>query len=118
MRKKNIIWKSTIAIPFIIISPTVLGQNIQNEQQAPGSIFITKHGPKTTDPGKKIEYTIGLKAKAVYGEAMAENFSVTDPLPLNVTYINSDGQYNTLTRTVTFNNINLARGDSLTYKVK
>ena len=83
-----------------------------------GAIFITKHGNKSALPGNQIVYTIGLKAKAVCNGTVRPNYSVTDSLPSNVTYLNSDGIYHPSNRTVTFNNINMSDGDSLTYKVK
>ncbi|MEP6844588.1 MAG: M36 family metallopeptidase, partial [Panacibacter sp.] len=82
------------------------------------AIFITKHAPKSIAAGKELEYAIGLKAKAVCSVTVKPNYSVTDSLAANVTYISSDGDYNADTRTVTFNNINMSGGDSLTYKIK
>ncbi|HEX5154629.1 MAG TPA: M36 family metallopeptidase [Parafilimonas sp.] len=97
-------------------SSEVAGDEMVDFKQS--GISITKHGPKKVSPGQEIEYTIGLKAKAVCSQSTAENFSVTDPLPLNVTYVSSDGKYNAGARTVSFNNISLADGDSITYKIK
>jgi hypothetical protein len=81
------------------------------------TLFITKHGAKSTSPGKELEYSIGLKAKAVCSD-VKPNYSVTDSLPANVTYVSSNGTYNPSNRTVTFDNINMSSGDSLTYKIK
>jgi hypothetical protein len=83
-----------------------------------GAIFITKHAPATAAPGGELEYAIGLKAKAVCKGNIAPNYSVTDMLPANVTYVSSDGSYQTSNSTVTFNHIQMNSGDSLTYKIK
>ncbi len=82
------------------------------------AILITKHADKTTAPGNELEYAIGLKAKTVCGGSIKPNYSVTDSLPLNVTYVSSDGTYNPTKRTVTFSNINMNSGDSLTLHIK
>jgi len=83
-----------------------------------GAIFITKHGNKTTSPGSDLEYTIGLNAKTVCSGTISPNYSVTDSLPGNVTYVSSDGTYDPSNRTVTFSNINMNGGDSLNYHIK
>ena len=82
-------------------------------------IFITKHADKkTVVPGSDLNYTIGLKAKAVCSGNVEQNYSVTDSLPGNVTYVSSDGTYNPANRAITFSNIDMNSGDSLTYKIK
>ncbi|MEO8764657.1 MAG: M36 family metallopeptidase [Ginsengibacter sp.] len=84
-----------------------------------GAVYITKHADKkSAAPGGNINYTIGLKAKSVCGGRVEQNYSVTDSLPGNVTYVSSDGMYNPANRTVSFNNINMNDGDSLTLKLK
>jgi hypothetical protein len=83
-----------------------------------GAVIITKHADKKfVIPDINLNYTIGLKAKTVCGGSV-QNYLVTDSLPGNVTYVSSDGTYNPSDRTVTFNNINMGGGDSLTYKIK
>ncbi len=84
-----------------------------------GAVYITKHADKkSAAPGRNINYTIGLKAKSVCGARVEQNYSVTDSLPGNVTYVSSDGVYNPANRTVSFNNIDMNDGDSLTLKIK
>ncbi len=84
-----------------------------------GALFITKHvDKKIAIPGLPLTYTIGLKAKTVCDGNIQPNYSVTDSLPGNVTYVSSDGTYNLANRTVSFNSINMNGGDSLNYKVK
>ena len=84
-----------------------------------GAIFITKHADKkSASPGGNINYTIGLRAKAVCDGHIQQNYSVTDSLPGNVTYVSSDGIYNPANRTVSFDNIDMQNGDSLTFKLK
>jgi hypothetical protein len=39
-------------------------------------------------------------------------------LPGNVTYVSSDGVYNATNRTVSFNNIDMSDGDSITFEIK
>jgi hypothetical protein len=96
-------------------SSNVVGDEIVDFKQ--GAIYITKRGPKTISPGKEFDYTIGLKAKAVCTGNVSPNYSVTDSLPSNVTYVSSDGKYDPATRTVSFKNIDMNDGDSLTYKI-
>ena len=83
-----------------------------------GAIFITKHAPATAAPGEELEYAIGLKGKAVCKGNISPNYSVTDMLPANVTYVSSDGSYQASNSTVTFDHIQMNSGDSLTYKIK
>jgi extracellular elastinolytic metalloproteinase len=81
-------------------------------------IFITKHADKNSvQTGADLNYSIKLKALACNGN-VEQNYAVTDSLPGNVTYVSSDGTYNSSNRTITFSNINMNGGDSLTYKVK
>src|SRR4029450_4711484 len=42
-----------------------------------GAIFITKHGNKSTSPGKELTYTIGLQARAVCNGTIKPNSSIT-----------------------------------------
>lgn len=81
------------------------------------AVFITKHGPKTVTAGKEFDYTIGVKAKAVCSGTITPNYSVTDSLPANVTYVSSSGNYDASNRTVTFKNITLSSGDSMNYTI-
>ncbi len=83
-----------------------------------GAVFITKHADKKASPGSDLEYMIGLKAKAVCNGSIQQNYVVTDLLPGNVIYLSSDGLYNSARRTVTFRNIDMNAGDSLTLKLK
>ena len=84
-----------------------------------GAIFITKHADKkSASPGGNINYSIGLRAKTVCDGRIQQNYSVTDSLPGNVTYVSSDGTFNPANRTVSFNDIDMKNGDSLTFKIK
>ncbi len=59
-----------------------------------------------------------MRAQAVCNGSVKQNYAVTDSLPGNVTYVSSDGTYNPSNRVITFNNVDMNSGDSLTYKVK
>jgi extracellular elastinolytic metalloproteinase len=84
-----------------------------------GGIIITKHvNKKIATPGCDLTYTIGLKAKAVCNAYVPQNYSVVDSLPGNARYVSSDGIYHPKNRTVTFDNIDMKNGDSITYTIK
>ena len=61
---------------------------------------ITKAGPATANPGDTFTYTLGYDN---HGYATADNTTIVDTLPPNVTYVSSSngGVYNNATRTVT-----------------
>jgi len=86
---------------------------------AESGVIITKHvDRKSIIPGVYLNYTIGLKAKGICGRNVKQDYSVTDSLPDNVVYVSSDGTYNPSNRTVTFSNIDMDSGDSLTFKIR
>lgn len=82
-------------------------------------ILMTKHANKSTAaPGENITYAIGLRARSVCSGQVPQDYSITDSLPGNVTYVSSDGGiYNAATRTVRFNNIHMENGDTLTFRI-
>ncbi len=76
---------------------------------------FVKHADKAdAAQGEPITYTLHLQASQCSG---VSNYSITDTLSNNVTYVSSDGTYNAGANTVTISGINLAAGESHDYTI-
>jgi len=81
----------------------------------PSYVKITKHVDKDSVAQLgELNYTITATCTC----ADRTGLKITDTLPSTVTYISSDGSYNSANRTITFSGISLGASKSASYKVK
>lgn len=94
-------------------SPYNYKDQVENFNE-PNKAVIQKVADKiTAEQGEEINYTFTTTCQC----ADITNYTITDTLPANVTYV-SGGTYDATTRTVKFSNVNLTKNNSVSYTAK